>query len=152
MTEPEYEKMNLWDLLYISTSCEEDNDSESEEEDDEEEEKKEGDEEEEKAESPKKKYIPDYVPKEDRPEPRSGIPLTDDSTDDSKIPPIARKLPPVKKGKRIFYAYTYDTDSKEAAEVTAKKSIVIKKRVEARQPQNLIDLLVMQKSYMYDRE
>jgi len=36
--------------------------------------------------------------------------------------------------------------------VSPKKSVVIKKRVEARAPKNLIELLVLQKSYMYDRE
>jgi hypothetical protein len=29
---------------------------------------------------------------------------------------------------------------------------VIKKRVERRQPENLIDILVMQKQYLYDKE
>ena len=43
LSDPQYEKAQIWDLVYISTSCEEDNDSESEEE--EEDEKSEKDEE-----------------------------------------------------------------------------------------------------------
>lgn len=59
----EYHKKQIWDLVYISTSCEEDNDSDdsSDEEDEEEEVKSSPD----KEEKPLKRDIPDYVAKKD---------------------------------------------------------------------------------------
>ena len=69
------------------------------------------------------------------------------------VPQIAQKLRPAKKKQRIYYAYTYDTKTGEGGkEADAKKVKVIRKRVERRQPENLIDILVMQKQYLYDKE
>lgn len=61
------------------------------------------------------------------------------------VPQIAKKLKPAKKKQRVYYAYTYDNKTSEGGAAEPKKSIVVRKRVEARQPENLIDILVMQK-------
>lgn len=49
------------------------------------------------------------------------------------IPQIAKKLKPAKKKQRVYYAYTYDNKTGESGSVDEpKKSIVVRKRVEAR--------------------
>ena len=68
------------------------------------------------------------------------------------VPEIAQKLRPTKKKQRIYYAYTYDNKTEEGGSTDPKKVKVIRKRVERRQPENLIDILVLQKQYLYEKE
>lgn len=109
----------MWDLKYISTSDEEDNDSsEEEDEDEEEEEEKKQEPVEEKVESP-----------------REGDPKKLWKTTPGKnegVPQIAQKLRPAKKKQRIYYAYTYDNQTQEGGAADPKKVKVIRKRVERR--------------------
>lgn len=67
------------------------------------------------------------------------------------MPDIAKKLKAAKKRQRVYYAYTYNNKTGESGGAP-QKSTVVKKRVEARHPDNLIDLLIMQKSYLYEKE
>ena len=131
LEDPEYKDLEVWDLKYISTSDEEDNDSseegsgESSSSEEEEEKAQEGD-------------------------PKSIWKL--EAGKNEGVPQIAQKLRPAKKKQRIYYAYTYDNKTGESGQADPKKVKVIKKRVERRQPENLIDILVMQKQYLYDKE
>lgn len=49
----------------------------------------------------------------------------------------------------MYFAYTYNNETGEKG-TDPQKSLVVKKRVEARQPESLIELLVMQKQYLYE--
>ena len=103
LTDPKYANKNVWDLLYISTSDEEDNDSSEEEEDKSgegsEEEESSGEEEdsEEKEERKQKSAEKEYkkIWKEDEYDGKG-----------EKIPDIAKKLRPSKKKERVYYTYS----------------------------------------------
>jgi stress response protein SCP2 len=58
------------------------------------------------------------------------------------VPEIAKRLLPAKKKQRIYYAYVYDNNTGEGGG-DKEKSKVVRKRIEGRQPENLIDLLIM---------
>lgn len=138
LEDKEYQGMEVWDLKYISTSDEEDNDSSetSSSEDSNEEEKKE---------------LPSHVTNVNGvlqlDEIAAGDPKTIWKMTPGKnegVPEIAQKLRPAKKKQRIYYAYTYDNKTEEGGSTSDPKKVkVIKKRVERRQPENLIDILVM---------
>ena len=150
LEDPEYKDLQIWDLKYISTSDEEDNDSsegESGSSSESDEEKKPVSE----VEEAKKVQEDDNKQDEDgNVDPKKIWKLSPGKNEN--VPQIAQKLRPAKKKQRIYYAYTYDNKTGESGQAEPQKVKVIKKRVERRQPENLIDILVMQKQYLYDKE
>lgn len=146
LNEQDFKDIHIWDLKYISTSDEEDNDSsESESSEEESEEESKDKAEPETKEDKDKKLVEQMMNSDSTVDTNPNNIWKEDHKADS-VPQIAKKLKPAKKKQRVYYAYSYD--NKPDGENTnqtgePKKSIVVRKRVEARQPENLIDLLVM---------
>ena len=70
----------------------------------------------------------------------------DEEEEEKGLPEVAQKLQKQKKRQRVFYSYVQG-DGEEG-----KEGVVVKKRIEPRQPENLIDILVMQKTKLYEKE
>ena len=146
--------MHVWDLKYISTSDEEDNDSSENESSSSESDKDKK--EEEKTSKKVSSPLKEGKTKQSSSDDEASIDAkkfwkTTPGKNDA-VPQIAQKLRPAKKKQRIFYAYTYDNKTEESGATDPKKVKVIKKRVERRHPENLIDMLIMQKQYLYEKE
>jgi hypothetical protein len=54
-------------------------------------------------------------------------------------------LKKVKKRRKEIISYTYDPNTNE-------KTVIVKKKQERRAPENLVDLLIMRKKVLYERE
>jgi hypothetical protein len=69
------------------------------------------------------------------------------------VPEIARKLKQQQSEReRVRYQYTYKTENGQTTGEEPKKSIVIKKKSERQQPNDLIELLTRQKQQVWNRE
>ncbi len=90
--------------------------------------------------------------KDPTPTPSERIWMEGEPDKNQHVPDIAKKLRPAKKKQRVYFTYQYDNKTGEGGAAEPKKSVVVKKRIEGRQPENLIDLLVMQKQYLYEQE
>ena len=103
MCSDSYKDKQIWELKYISTSDEEDNDSsdEDDESDEEEDKDKEPDE-------PAKADPDEKIWKED--------------SKNSNVPDIAKKLKPSKKKQRIYFTYTQEKESSGEP----KKNVVVR--------------------------
>ena len=99
LNDPKYKDMHVWDLKYISTSDEEDNDSE--ESDSDEDSKSHSDENsDEESDEDQKKSSPSKEEKKG-----SAKKIWKEDVGD-KVPDIAKKLRPAKKKQRVYDAYT----------------------------------------------
>lgn len=124
--------MNIWDLKYMSTSDEEDNDSDLEDENEE------GGEDE--QEDPEENHS------------SGAIFMKNVVGQGSKIPAIARRLK-LKKStmqERVRYQYTYKEEGELEGE--SKKSLVIKKRIERPTPKDLVHMLTREKQDLWNKE
>jgi hypothetical protein len=127
----DYREMDIWDLKYISTSDEEDNDSDiasennqDSEEEEEEENSSNSDEEPKKASVNQQLFV-----------------------GGDKLPHMFRKFKAAtRKGTkgppRVQYQYTYSNDP-ETGKPKPVKTAVVRKHVQRRGPQNLIDVLII---------
>ena len=131
------EQIDIWDLKYISTSDEEDNDSDMASEDESEEENQD-----EQA--------------------QENVEVVKDAEDKALVTLEGGKmLPPMfkhfkkqvgsKKQARVQYEYRYSNDPDNQQE-KPRKTVVVKKCFTRKGPQNMIDVLIYQKLNMYERE
>ena len=106
---------DIWDLKYISTSDEEDNDSDLED-----------GEESEESEEEESKAVPSVFKKFKR---------------------TGTKGPA-----RIQYTYNYTPNAEGKQQEKPTKTALVNKRVERKGPENIIDLLILNKLNVYERE
>ena len=129
---------DIWDLKYISTSDEEDNDSDMAS----------SDESEEETEKPVNEKDEDVLFNDE-----TGKPLI--KFEDSKNLPLQFKKFKKQVGQtnqpRVQYEYRYSNDPENQQE-KPRKTVIVKKRALRRGPQNMIDMLIYQKLNMYERE
>lgn len=132
------EDKQVWDLDYMSTSDEEDNDTD--ESSDEEEESEE--EAEEDTPNGGEGGSDNEAAKEDE-EVKASPKVYDMRDPEVKEEATAEK--PRKRRRKEIISYTYDPETNE-------RTVVVKKKMERREPENLIDLLIMKKQSLYERE
>ena len=154
--------MNVWELPYFSTSCAEDNDSDifSEESGEEG-----GESEMEEISSGEEQESTKDVAKDGEEKATFKTPkqIKADEIFDKKaegqgnnVPNFLKKIrqeklmkPKEKKG--LSYSYTYTTNE-DGNNGPPNKAVIVRRAIESKGPQNLIDVLIMQKQNMYQRE
>jgi hypothetical protein len=140
----EYQDTNVWDLKYVSTSDEEDNDSDVRD--------SASDDESEDAES-----------SEEEEDSKNTHPLSQDKRKNlfaksapgqgDMVPDIARQLKPQKAvHERVRYEETYKNENGEEDGEVPMKSLIIRKKSERQGPTDLIALLTREKQALWERE